>query len=78
MDDQPSRSAIKKLTLYQVKTLQSYGLLDPHDGKSKFAGSRQDVFLDKHTGELWIARKNYPAHFEPTYINPRKEGVPGY
>ncbi len=78
MLEQPRRGALKKLTLYRVKILESRGQLDTHDGRWKFSGSRQDLYLDKETGEIWIAGKHNPTHFDPAHINPRKAGIPGF
>ena len=78
MDDQPNRSAIRALSKHEIKRLQQRRLLDLHDGVTKFGGSRQDVFMDKDTGELWVARKYSPSYFERLHLNPREMGIPGF
>ena len=76
--EQPDRAALEKLSKHRIKRLQFHGLFDPHDGVTKIGGSKQDVWFDKSTGELWVARKNDTSHFEKMYLNPREMGIAGF
>lgn len=76
--DQPNRASLRKLSSNQIKRLQYHRVLDPHDKATKYAGSRQDVYIDKDTGDLWVARKHSPSHFEPVGLNPRELGIAGF
>ncbi len=76
--DEPDKGSLRKLGKHEIKRLIFHRILDPHDGVTKYAGSRQDVYIDWRSGDLWVARKHSPSHFEPLYVNPRDEGVPGF
>lgn len=78
MHEQPDRAQLEKLNKHRIKRLKFHGLFDPHDGFTKIGGSRQDVWIDKSTGELWVARKNDPSHYERMYLNPRERGIVGF
>ncbi len=77
-DDQPPRSQLEKLSKYRVKQLIVRGLIDPHDGYSKIGRSRQDYWVDKTTGELYVGRKSGSIYFERLGINARDEDVDGF
>ncbi len=77
-EEQPDRSDLEKLSQFRIKQLEQHGLLDTHDGYSKMGGSKQDIWFDKATGELWVARKINTQYFERMYINPREEGLAGF
>ena len=68
----------RKLGKHEVRRLESLGLLDTHDGVTKYAGSRQDIYLDKDTGELWVARKHSAQYYEQLGVNPKARGIPGF
>jgi hypothetical protein len=80
MDDeeQPKGGDLEKLSKHRVQLLEVRGLLDTHDGSTKIGGSRQDIWMDKSTGELWVARKHRSVWYERLYINPRELNVPGF
>jgi len=77
-EEQPKRSDLEKLNAYRIEQLELRGLLDTHDGISKMGGSKQDIWMDKSTGELWVARKAGSVYFERMYLNPREKGVSGF
>ena len=77
-EEQPERSQLEKLSKFRIKQLEQHGLLDTHDGVSKIGGSKQDIWYDKSTGELYVAKKINSEYFERLWINPRDEGVPGF
>lgn len=77
-DEQPDRSQLEKLSKHRIKQLIFWDIIDPHDGYSKLGGSKQDYWMDKSTGELYVARKHGAIYFEPLGINPRERGVPGF
>jgi hypothetical protein len=77
-DEQPKRSDLEKLSAYRIEQLELRGLLDTHDGSSKMGGSKQDIWFDKSTGELWVARKRGATYYERLGVNPREEGVSGF
>jgi hypothetical protein len=77
-EEQPQRSDLKKLDDYRIQQLELRGLLDTHDGTTKIGGSKQDIWLDKSTGELWVARKRGATYFERMGLNPRERGVSGF
>jgi hypothetical protein len=77
-EEQPPRSQLEKLSKYRVKQLILRGLIDPHDGYSKLGRSRQDYWMDKDTGELYVGRKHGSIYFERLGINVRDEDVSGF
>ena len=77
-EEQPDRSQLEKLSKFRIKQLEQHGLLDTHDGVSKIGGSKQDIWYDKSTGELYVAKKINSEYFERMWINARAEGVPGF
>lgn len=77
-EEQPKRSDLEKLNAYRIEQLELRGLLDTHDGSSKMGGSKQDIWMDKSTGELWVARKRGATYYERLDVNPRELGVSGF
>ncbi len=77
-EEQPEAGQLEKLSPDRIRRLMKYGVFDPHDGQTKLAGSRQDIWMDKTTGELYVAMKINSSYFEKMYINPRKRRIPGF
>jgi uncharacterized protein RhaS with RHS repeats len=60
----------KKLDSGMVKKLERRGLIRTHGrGGDKIGGSRQDIFVDKKTGELYAKPKNGRGPGEPLGVN---------
>ena len=66
---------MNKLTKQQVKELIKRKLIDPHSTRDKLGGSKQDYFIDKSTGRIYVALKYGGEHFEDLGINPRELGI---
>ncbi len=78
MEDQPNRGDLERLSPWRIKQLEDRKLIDTHKRTTKLGGSSQDIWMDKRTGELWVASKFYAQQFESLEINPRDLGVPGF
>ncbi|MEM9461818.1 MAG: hypothetical protein AAGF11_47105 [Myxococcota bacterium] len=69
---------MKLLTLQQVKELQKRQLLSPHSTQEKPAGPKQDYYIDKNTGQIYVGLKHGAKHYEEIGINPRELGIPKF
>jgi hypothetical protein len=60
----------KKLSPQMVKKLESKGIIKTHGrGSDKIGGSKQDIFVDKKTGQLYAKPKNGSGPGEPLGAN---------
>ncbi len=63
-------SKLSRLSDKQVSNLQKQGVLQTHGQDSvKIGGSKQDIYIDKATGELYTAAKKVQQLADKIYIN---------
>jgi hypothetical protein len=68
-DDNKTLKDMRKLSPGQIKKLKQAGV-DIHDLKGDLnAGSEQDLYIDKNTGDIYVGNKNGKGAAENTGLN---------
>ena len=66
-----SKGDFRMLRGWEIQILKDRAAIDLHDGKLKIGGSRQDLYVDKKTGDVYTCRKGGWTEMQETGINIR-------